>query len=66
MQFDAAVYVLAALLGALLGGIISLTVSVRSARRERRARYGESLVNALTAAERRLAAASEPHEHGHL
>jgi hypothetical protein len=61
---DAAVYVLAALLGALLGGAISLIVSTRSARRERRARYGESLLNALTAAERRLASAAEPQQHG--
>jgi hypothetical protein len=61
---DAAVYVLAALLGALLGGAISLIVSIRSARRERRARYGESLLNALTAAERGLASAAEPQQHG--
>jgi hypothetical protein len=61
---DAAVYVLAALLGALLGGAISLIVSIRSARRERRARYGESLLNALTAAERKLALAAEPQPQG--
>lgn len=64
MVLHAAVYVSAALLGALLGGAISLIVSIRSARRERRARYGESLLNALAAAERRLASATEPHEHG--
>ena len=63
-RVDAAVYVLAALLGALLGGAISLIVSIRSARRERRARYGESLLNALTAAERGLALAAEPQQHG--
>ena len=57
-------YVLAALLGALLGGAISLIVSTRSARRERRARYGESLLNALAATERRLASATEPQQHG--
>jgi hypothetical protein len=61
---DAAVYVLAALLGALLGGAISLIVSTRSARRERRARYGESLLNALSAAERGLASAAEPQQRG--
>ena len=64
VEVDAALYVLAALLGALLGGAISLIVSVRSARRERRARYGESLLNALTAAERGLASAAEPQQHG--
>jgi hypothetical protein len=56
--------VLAALLGALLGGAISLIVSTRSARRERRARYGESLLNAVIAAERRHASAAEPQQHG--
>ncbi|MCL2393952.1 MAG: hypothetical protein FWC87_04615 [Acidimicrobiaceae bacterium] len=64
MALHAVVYVLAALLGALFGGAISLIVSTRSARRERRARYGESLLNALTAAERRLASAAEPQQHG--
>ncbi|MBO0747044.1 MAG: hypothetical protein J2O47_01770 [Acidimicrobiaceae bacterium] len=64
MALHAAVYVSAALLGALLGGAISLIVSTRSARRERRARYGESLLNALTAAERRLASGAEPQQHG--
>jgi hypothetical protein len=64
VALDAAVYVSAALLGALLGGATSLIVSSRSARRVRRARYGESLLNALTAAERRLAPAAEPQQHG--
>jgi hypothetical protein len=64
VALHAAIYVSAALLGALLGGGISLLVSTRSARRERRARYGESLLNALTAAERRLASAAEPQQHG--
>jgi hypothetical protein len=57
-------YVWAALLGALLGGAISLIVSTRSAQRERRARYGESLLRALTAAERGRASAAEPQPHG--
>ena len=57
-------YLLAALLGALVGGAISLIVSTRAARTERRARYGESLLNALAAAERRLASATEPEHHG--
>ena len=52
------------MLAPLLGGAISLIVSIRSARRERRARYGESLLNALTAAERKLALAAEPQRHG--
>ena len=55
---------MAALLGALVGGAISLIVSTRAARTERRARYGESLLNALAAAERRLASATEPEHHG--
>lgn len=37
------VYVLAALLGTLAGGLVSLVVSARNARRERRARYGEAI-----------------------
>ena len=61
---DTGVYLLAALLGALVGGVISLIVSTRAARAERRARYGESLLNALAAAERRLASATEPQHHG--
>jgi hypothetical protein len=64
VPFDGVVYVLAALLGALLGGAISLILSARAARRERRARYGESLLNALAAAERRLASATEPQQRG--
>ena len=64
MGLHAAVYLLAALLGALVGGAISLIVSTRAARTERRARYGESLLNALAAAERRLASATEPQQHG--
>jgi hypothetical protein len=64
VDLNAAVYVLAALLGALLGGAISLIESTRSARRERRARYGESLLKALTAAERALASVAEPQRHG--
>lgn len=64
MGLGAGVYVLAALLGALVGGAISLIVSTRSARRERRARYGESLLTVLTAAERGLASATEPQQHG--
>ncbi|NNC12742.1 hypothetical protein HII28_12745 [Planctomonas sp. JC2975] len=64
MGFDAAIYVLAALLGASLGGIITFSVSARSARRERRARYGESLLTSLTAAERRLASAAHADDAG--
>jgi hypothetical protein len=60
MNVYSAVYLIAALLGALLGGAISFSVSARSARRERRARYGESLLRALTAAERRIAALLGP------
>ena len=60
----APVYLLAALLGALVAGAISLIVSTRAARTERRARYGVSLLNALAAAERRLASAAEPQQHG--
>jgi hypothetical protein len=54
---DSAVYLTAALMGAVVGGLISLSVSAQSARRERRARYGESLLATLTNAHRRLATA---------
>lgn len=66
MSLDAAVYLSSALLGALVGGLISLMVSARSARRSRRARYGEALLSVLGQAHRRVAAsasgasASEP------
>ncbi|UOE44828.1 hypothetical protein [Agromyces larvae] len=50
------VYIAAALLGAVVGGFITMGVSARSARRERRARYGEALLSALNAAHRTIVA----------
>jgi hypothetical protein len=45
---DAVVYIASALVGALVGGLASLLVSVRGAHRDRRARYGEALLESLT------------------
>jgi len=56
---DAVVYLASALLGALVGGLVSLGVSSRSARRARRERYGEALLAALLAAQKKLAGATE-------
>jgi hypothetical protein len=60
------VYVVSALLGALLGGLISFAVAARSSRRDRRARYGESLLHTLSSAEQRLAAVYESDARGAL
>lgn len=57
MTPDSAVYLTSALIGAVVGGLISLSVSAYSARRERRARYGESLLATLASAHRKLAEA---------
>ena len=57
MSTDSSVYVASALLGAVLGGLISFVVSLRNARRERRARYGEALLTTLLETHRRVAEA---------
>lgn len=50
------VYVASALLGALVGGLVSFAVSALNARRERRIRYGEALLKSLGAAQQRVSA----------
>ena len=59
MSSDAFVYLAAAMLRALVGGLASFAVSARGARRDRRARYGESMLETLGAAHRKLAQADD-------
>lgn len=59
MSPDAVVYLASALLGALIGGLSSFTISARGARRERRSRYGERLLTTLERAHHKLSDAAE-------
>ena len=61
----AAIYFGAAFGGAILGGLISMLVSAYSARRDRRVRYGEALLEVLVAAQQRVRAAVEDDDGRH-
>jgi len=58
MTHDSAIYLASALLGALFGGLISLGVTARNARRDRRVRYGEAMLATLGQAHRKVGGAS--------
>ena len=58
MTHDSAIYLASALLGALAGGLISLGVTARNARRDRRVRYGEAMLATLGQAHRKVGGAS--------
>jgi hypothetical protein len=64
MTADSAVYLASALLGSLVGGLISFAVSLTGSHRDRRARYGEALLETLGQAqgkvENALATLPEP------
>lgn len=54
MDSFAMVYMGSALLGAVVGGAISLVISLWASRMQRRIRYGENLLDTLTAMERKM------------
>lgn len=59
MDSYALIYIGSALLGAVVGGAISVAISLWGSRRQRRIRYGENLLDTLTDMKRKLALLQE-------
>lgn len=59
MDSYALIYIGSALLGAVVGGAISVAISLWGSRRQRRIRYGENLLDTLNAMKRKLALLQE-------
>ncbi|WP_431711746.1 hypothetical protein [Glutamicibacter uratoxydans] len=59
MDSYALIYIGSTLLGAVVGGAISVAISLWGSRRQRRIRYGENLLDTLNAMKRKLALLQE-------